>query len=76
MTMGRFRAICGYLRKYPDATMRFRTKIHVYFDLQHVTFYWCYSVYGGSKEELPHDMPTSTGKPVCTTTFEDANRHA
>jgi hypothetical protein len=41
--------------------------------LDHVTFDWAYSVYGDSGEELPPDMPTPRGNPVCTTTFEEAN---
>ena len=41
--------------------------------MEHATFDWTYSVYGGSKEELPNDMPTPRGRPVRATTFEDAN---
>ncbi len=49
--------ICGYLQNYPDATIHFHTKIPNYSELEHVTFEWAYSVYGESKEELPHDIP-------------------
>jgi hypothetical protein len=85
MPMGRFRAspraghlhrlqpICGYLKKYPDGAIRFRTKIPDYSHLDHVTYDWSYSIYGNSKEELPPKMPTPRGKSVRTTTFEDAN---
>jgi hypothetical protein len=85
MTMGTFRSaprqgrldrlqrVCGYLRKYPDAAIRFSTGIPDYSHLDHVTFDWKYSVYGDSDEELSLDMPTPRGNPVCTTTFEDAN---
>ena len=85
MTMGRFRAapkaghlqrlqrICGYLKKYPDGAIRFRTEIPDHSHLDHVTYDWAYSVYGDSKEELPFGVPTPRGKPVRTTTFEDAN---
>jgi hypothetical protein len=85
MTMGKFcfapqqghldrlQCVCRYLRKYPDAVIRFRTGIPDYSHLDHVTFNLACSVYGDSDEELPPDMPTPRGSPVCTTTFEDAN---
>ena len=85
MTMGKFRfaprqghldrlqRVCGYLRKYPDAAIRFRTGIPDYSHLEHVKYNWAYSVYGDSDEELPPDMPTPRGNLVRTTTFEDAN---
>jgi hypothetical protein len=77
MSVGRFRNlqrlqhICGYLKKYPNGTIRFCTEVP---DYSHFGSYdWSYSVYGNSKEELPHGMPTPSGKSVRTTTFEDAN---
>jgi hypothetical protein len=84
MTMGRFRAaprighlerehISGFLRKYPDGAIRFRTDIPDYLALDHVKYDWEYSVYGNSHEELPTNMPPPRGKPVQTTTFEVAN---
>ena len=85
MTLGRFRAapraghlkrlerIIGFLKKYPDGAIRFRTGIPDYSHLDHVTYDWIYSVYGQSKEELPTHMPPPRGKPVRTSTFEDAN---
>jgi hypothetical protein len=85
MTMGRFRAapraghlkrlerIVGFLKKYPDGAIRFRTGIPDYSHLDHISYDWTYSVYGQSKEELPNHMPTPRGKPVRTSTFEDAN---
>ena len=87
MTMGRFRAaphqghldrlkrICGYLRKFPHAAIRFRTHIpsHEEFKDKVVTHDWLYSVYGNVKEELPNNMPVPKGKPVRLTTFVDAN---
>ena len=66
--------ICGYFKKYPDdATIRFRTEIPDYSHIDHTAYDWSYSVYGKSTEELPFDMPTSRGKPVRTSIFEDAN---
>jgi hypothetical protein len=85
MSMGRFRSspkvghlkrlqrICGYLKKFPDGAIRFRTDIPDYSHLDHKTYDWTYSVYGESKEEVPSDMPTPRGKPVRTSTFEDAS---
>ncbi len=85
MTMGRFcvaprighlqrlQRICGFLRKYPEGAIRFRTGIPDYSHLDHVTYDWTHSVYGNSSEELPPSMPVPLGKAVRTTTFEDAN---
>jgi hypothetical protein len=85
MTLSRFRTaprighlqrlerIAGFLRKYPDGAIRFRTDIPDYSDLDHIEYDWEYSVYGDSQEELPTNMPPPRGKPVQTTTFEDAN---
>ena len=71
--MIRLQRICGYLKKYPDGAIRFRTEIPDYSHLEHLSYDWSYSVYGNSKEELPSDMPIPRGKPIRTTTFEDAN---
>jgi hypothetical protein len=87
MTLGRYRAaplvghlervkrVCGYLRKYPDAAIRFRTGIpdHSEAAKQIVDYDWMYSVYGNVQEELPRNMPTPKGKMVRTTTYKDAN---
>jgi hypothetical protein len=61
------------LKKYPEGAIRFRTEIPDYFHLDHVTYDSTYSVYGELKEEVPSDMPTSRGKSVPTSIFEDAN---
>src|SRR6476620_10467245 len=86
MTMGRFgvaprvghldrlKQIVGYLVRYPDGAIRFRTKIpdsDLYVEPEPLD--WSYSVYGCKQEELPHNMPVPKGKPVRTTAFEDAN---
>ena len=87
MTMGRFRAapcaghlerlkrICGYLRKFPHAAIRFRTSIPSHDEHKDkITAYdWLYSIYGNVTEELPLNMPEPKGKPVRITTFVDAN---
>jgi hypothetical protein len=55
MTMGRFHVaphighlqrlqrICGFLRKYPEGAIRFRTNIPDYSHLDHVTYDWTHS---------------------------------
>jgi hypothetical protein len=73
--LNRLRRIIGYLRRYPDAAIRFRTGIpnhEVRGDVpQHD---WMYSVYGKSTDEdSPTDMPPARGKPMRITTFVDAN---
>jgi hypothetical protein len=85
MTLGRFRVaprvghmdrlkrVCGYLRKYPDAAIRFRTGIPNYDDHEIPKHDWMYSVYGETSEEMPSGMPTPKGKPIRTTSFVDAN---
>jgi hypothetical protein len=87
MTMGRFRAaprkghlerlkrIIGYLRHYPDATVRFRTGIPNHEARgDPPTYDWMHSVYGRSSDEQnPPGMPTPRGKPMRITTFVDAN---
>lgn len=87
MTLSRYRAlprlghlervkrIVGYLRKYPDAAIRFRTGIpdHSAHQEKIGDYDWAYSVYYDAKEEIPQDLPVPKGKAVRTTTFEDAN---
>jgi hypothetical protein len=65
--------ICDYLKKHPEGAIRFLAEIPDYSHLDHLTYDWPCSVCGDSKEEVPHDMPMPRGKPVRTTTFEDAN---
>jgi hypothetical protein len=87
MTLGRYRAaphkghlerlqrIYGYLKKYNDAAIRFRTGIPDYSaqDASYVKQSWGYSVYGDISEEIPSGMPEPKGQPVRLTCFWDAN---
>jgi hypothetical protein len=85
MTLGRFRAaprighldrlkrICGYLRRNPEGTIRFRTGKPDHSKYQVSTHDWQYSTYGASTEETPKNMPTPKGKSIALTTFVDAN---
>ena len=89
MTMGRFRAqprkghlerlqrICGYLRKFPDAAIRFVVDVPDEKPLYErpTRYEWEYTVYGAGNEEFPEDMPEPLGKSVRMTTYEDANLH-
>jgi len=86
MTMGRFRAcprvghlqrllrICGYLKKFPDGGIRFRTGTPKHEDNHTpVSHDWAYSVYGDSEEEVDPNSPIPKGEPMRLTTFVDAN---
>ena len=84
MTLSRFRAaprkghlerakrVFGYLRKFPNAAIRFRTGIPDYSGLEPPTYDWMQTVYGCPKEEIGNN-PRPLGNKVRTTTFEDAN---
>ena len=85
-TMGSFRAaprqghlerlkrIFGYIKKYPDGAIRFRTGVP-----DHESYTpplnndWAQSQYGNAPEELPPDMPPPRGKLMRTTTYADAS---
>jgi hypothetical protein len=70
----RLKRIYGYLKRHPDAAIRFRTGIpnHEAVEVP-VTHDWEGSVYGREEEEIPEDMPTPRGKSMRITTYEDAN---
>lgn len=70
----RLKHIYGYLRKHPDAKIRFRTGIPPNEDLFSMPEYdWMYTVYGDCEEEIPADLPPPKGNFVRMTTFVDAN---
>jgi hypothetical protein len=85
-TMGSFRAaprqghldrlkrIFGYIKKFPDGAIRFRTGTpdHESYTPP-IDHQWAQAQYGKGREELPPDMPTPKGKPMRTTTYADAN---
>ena len=88
MTLGRYhtapqqghldhaKCIVGYLKKYPHAAIQFHTGIPDHESIYGETapsYDWMHSVYNDSKEEIPPNAPVPKGKPVCTTTFVDAN---
>jgi hypothetical protein len=86
MTMSRFQTalrkghllllgnVFGYLRKYPDRAIRFKTSTPEYehqFTVKEND--WERTVYGEPVEELPEDMPEPKGKPVRQSAMFDAN---
>ena len=88
MTLGRYRVapnvghldrakrIVGYLSKYPQGAIRFRTGIPNHEQLygeQAPEYDWSYTVYGTGSEEIPSNARPPKGKVVRLTTFEDAN---
>ena len=86
MTMSRFReqARAGHLERLkritchlalPHQSLRFRTHEPDYFNLPHNEYDWQRTVYSGTKEEIPHDIPEQKGKHMTTTTYVNANLH-
>ena len=85
MTMSRFRQqprighlerlkkIIGSLANFPHESLRFRLHEPDYSNLPHREYDWQRTVYAGTNEEIPHDIPEPKGKHVTTTTYVDAN---
>ena len=71
----RLKKIVGYLANFPHGALRFRLHEPDYSNLPHKEYDWQRTVYGGAKEEIPHDIPDPKGKHVTTTTYVDANLH-
>ncbi len=65
--------VCGYLRKHPDARIRFRTHVPKYDNwLQKVVADWMYSVYGERELEEYEGMPKPKGALVTLAMFIDS----
>ena len=86
MTLSRFRVaprkghlemlgmIFGYLRKFPDGALRFRTTTPMHEErFTPIDLPWDRSVYGEPFEDIPDNAPVPMGKPVRQTTTFDAN---
>ena len=72
--MERLKRMYGFIRRRPDAAIRFRTGIPNHERVKKpVEHDWTQSVYGKITEDLPSDMPIPKGKAVRITTYEDAN---
>lgn len=69
----RLKRIYGYLRKNPDAKIKFCLKIlpkEKYFEVK--KYDWMHSVYGKKSEEFVKGLPVPKGKAVRTTAFHDS----
>ena len=87
MSLSRFRAqprkghldrakrIVRYLLFLPDGAIRFRTGEPDFSSLKDQEYDWTRSVYSGTCEQIPHDIPKPLGKHVQTTHYVDANLH-
>ena len=88
MTMSRFRIaprighldrlkrVYGYLKKFKNGAIRFRTGMPDYSELEPPDYDWTSSVYDLMKEDedpATSDVPIPLGQPVITTTYVDAN---
>ena len=69
----RLKRVFGYLRKFPEGAIRFRTQVPSHQVPDHKDYDWTHSVYGNDPEEVPDDMPEPKGKVIRTTSFVDAN---
>ena len=73
MTMSRFRQqprighlerikkIIDYLANFPPGSLRFSLHEPDYSNLPHKEYDWQRTVYAGTKEEIPHDIPEPKG---------------
>jgi hypothetical protein len=71
--LDRLKRIYGYIRKFPDGAIRFRTNIPTHEGYDEVIQHNWESVYDNANEEMPPDMPIPKGKYVRTTSYVDAN---
>ena len=69
----RLKRICGYLYKFKDGSLKVRTGIPDYSDLQRVRYDWTRSAYCNAKEEIPEDAPDAKGPLVRQSSYKDAN---
>ena len=73
--LDRVKRVCGYLRKFSEAAIRFRTQWPeneiIFGDTP--TYDWQHTVYGDAKEEILSLWPKPKGKVVRMTTLKDAN---
>ena len=87
MTMSSFRAsprqghlerakrMVGYLSKFRLAELRVLTDEPDFSDVEVAEYDWSKSICGDVKEVIPTDAPEPLGKPVTTTSYQDANLH-
>lgn len=71
--MERLKRVYGYLRKFDNGDIRFRTGLPDYSLLEKVDYDWNYSVYNVDQESEPPDTDEKVYVPVIVTTYVDAN---
>jgi hypothetical protein len=71
--LDRLKRIYGYLKKFKQGAIRFRTNLPDLSGLESKTYDWSNAVYKIDDDELPSDMPEPLGPPVVTITYVDAN---
>jgi len=72
--LDRLKRIYGYLRKFNNGAIRFRTGLPDYNDLPKVEHDWSYSVYDTEEDGHPNDSAlVAKGPAVILTTYVDAN---
>ena len=69
----RMKRIYGYLSKFKQASIRIRTDMPDFSDLEVMEQNWSNTPYAGAKEEQPSNLPPPKGKPVRLFTYADAN---
>jgi len=71
--MDRAKRVIGYLARFKDGSIRFRTEEPDYSELPKQDLDWATTVYGKGKEIIPKDAPVPLEKPVTMTHYYDAN---
>ena len=71
--LDRLKRVYGFVRKWKNGSIRYRTEEPDYSDLPEQLFTWTKSIYGDVKEMIPEDAPKPLGKYVTLTTYVDAN---
>ena len=69
----RAKRMVGYLSKFRLAELRVLTDEPDFSDIEVAEYDWSKSIYGDVKEVIPTDAPKPLGKPVTTTSYQDAN---
>ena len=71
--LNRVKRIFGYLSRFKEGAIRFRTGTPDYSAVNIGCYDWMKSVYGEVHEEIPNDVPVPMGKEVTLTSYVDAN---
>jgi hypothetical protein len=69
----RLKRMYGYIKKFPDGFIRYRTDEPDHSGIQEPAYDWSSSIYGKVQEMIGEDIPEPKGKPVILTTYKDAN---